>query len=575
LTNTFQICSFIVQNIINGDAVRQKEYLHFIDAETVSIEELCSVLNRARLIHKLYLLSSDVMKAYHIQADGSKFKPFTKNSLLCYLQEMQLNISEILNQIQKKYNTLLDIDDEEEYQKIQSETREKRKKFRLLNQLCQEYYQAVENYVPVTAAVPENIPEPVKAEPVPKKSELTEEAFLNWLLNSQSVSEKTAKNTIAYLREAEKVYYLLFGAEEKIFGVSSKEKAEEIFTKFMNYDAFQEINSKRNYDFSSAFNKFMQFAGINKKSKDLIDSKKSEASEPVLDTPAPFVLKDAMITILSGNDDRINRNRGYKNGLTAKILQDLIKYFYNKTISIFEISSLLMTDTSFLSVGRGCFIIRQTDSDMNSETEKEEISVQPEHKKISGKIVEILRKNIVETIRENKDNLEYQDGFSAYEVKNLLSNKGFNEASEEEIEKIMASSDVLTEIEDGYYCYCEENSDADIKPVSETPTEAGHIRIMLNGNQIRVYDNTDALLKIAEFAIRYKPFEMARISEQGFCIHDSNVFCRQAAPIDGYQRLSNGLQMIEVHNKSDLKTIANQIKQYCQISDDMISILSE
>ena len=211
---------------------------------------------------------------------------------------------------------------------------------------------------------------------------------------------------------------------------------------------------------------------------------------------------------------------------------------------------------------------------------------------------------IIAVIRENYDNLQYEDGFGAYEVKTLLSQKGFTDLVEDEIEALMSDCSQLREIEEGYYTLAEvedttettvEVSDSvdniaedTVAEVAESPittsvpdepqqtdTDARHIVLRLNGNVIRAYDYSDALNKICEFSINCKPFRMARIAGQAIQIHGNSVFYRKSVPVDGYNKLSNGLQIITIATLSDLQTITAAVQRYCQIDDDMIAIISK
>ena len=207
--------------------------------------------------------------------------------------------------------------------------------------------------------------------------------------------------------------------------------------------------------------------------------------------------------------------------------------------------------------------------------------------------------SIIEVIKENSDNLQYEDGFGAYEVKTLLSHKGIKNVSEEQIETLMSECPKLQEIDDGYYALSEDDSEYNtiaepvvvtedkseiVEPmVSDTvPTEtqeitadSRHIVLSLNGKVIRAYDYSDALNKVCEFSINCKPFRMARIAGQAIQIHGNSVFYRKAVPVDGYNKLSNGLQIITITTLSDLQMITAAVQKYCQIDDDMISIISK
>lgn len=52
-------------------------------------------------------------------------------------------------------------------------------------------------------------------------------------------------------------------------------------------------------------------------------------------------------------------------------------------------------------------------------------------------------------------------------------------------------------------------------------------------------------------------------------------FYRKAVPVDGYDRLSNGLKVMKIDNVSDLKTITDEVGKYCQTENDMIMVISK
>ena len=175
------------------------------------------------------------------------------------------------------------------------------------------------------------------------------------------------------------------------------------------------------------------------------------------DTSKPFVLKDALVAILSSNDAKINRFRRRKGGLEPRILQGFIKEYYRKNVGMFEISSLLMKDADFTPIGRSYYIL-------SPKTHTEEADTPaPQNIPLSEKIVEIIKQNL--------DNLQYEDGFGAYEIKNLLSHEGITNVSETEIEQIMAECDELTEVDEGYYTYQPKTQEISVEaqPEKEVP----------------------------------------------------------------------------------------------------------
>ena len=365
------------------------------------------------------------------------------------------------------------------------------------------------------------------------------------------------------------------------------------------------------------------------------------------DTTKPFVLKDAVIEILLTDAPEISKYHEHKGGISSKNLREMIKAYYGKTIGLFEISKLLMLDKTFQSVGKGCYVVNEAaiphsepESEFVPKNEPVKVVAEPVpvntqevptvaepaktlsepmptatqavineettvHESVDTENGDKLTIDpIVEVIREKYDNLQYEDGFGAYEVKILLSQEGYTDLSEDEIEALMSDCPQLREIEDGYYTLAEvedttettvevsdsvDNSTEDtVAEVSESPiaisvpdepqqsdTDARHIVLSLNGNVIRAYDYSDALNKVCEFSINYKPFRMARIAGQAIQLHGNIVFYRKSVPVEGYNKLSNGLQIITIATLSDLQAITAAVQKYCQIDDDMIAIISK
>lgn len=118
-----------VQNIVNGYALRTKEYLTFIYSEAVNVDELLSALDKARLIQKLRSCSNDIIESRGMKPNSDKYTLLTKDYLTDHLSELKADISDVLKQIQKAYNESLDIDDKEEYHRVQSTIREKERDF--------------------------------------------------------------------------------------------------------------------------------------------------------------------------------------------------------------------------------------------------------------------------------------------------------------------------------------------------------------------------------------------------------------------------------------------------------------
>jgi len=739
-----------VQNIINDRTQKINEYMKYINSKTVNVDELISSLNKVRLIQKLCVLSDDIIKNYSIKPTTDEYVPIEKDSLIKYIYGLREGIGNTLKNIQKTYNEFFDIDDEEEYFKVQDDIRKRRKKFRLYDKLCNDYIEAIENYVIINTEISsstvikqktdkEKAPKP-ESMSINKPSLLTEQTFYDWLVSSGDVGESTAKQYISNIHSIEKLYQKIFSIKNNLLDSYSADNAKVMIEKLIQRNEFIDANEKRHNSFSVALNKFTQFAKISveglkpqpekkiykqpipahydietvnfenpydytyykpcsftlnelkyyvkswrdlykkylnllysdnayseilinligkslygrridfadktlshylrfpieisanfyvegnlsavdiikrikklmelcsidnnnmiieytkEKSNKIIDldknningqlsdsvpaeqSDKAQSEQPVKeaiqvssfkpDTTNPFVLKDALIEILSSDAPEINNYREHRNGISSKSLRELLIKYYGKTVILFEVSKLLMTDETFQSVGKGCYVL-------SKEMIQQEINPIISSDIISSKNTQAVGVNeltievILEIIKENSDNLQYEDGFGTYEIKTLLARKGIIDASEEQIEILMSECSELKEIEEGYYIPIDPNDGKSENETTETISRADGIFLNINGNIIRAYDYSDALNKICEFAINCKPFKMARIAKQGIQINSNNVFYRKAVPVKGYNKLSNGLQIISINTITELQFITNAVKKYCQIDDNI------
>lgn len=272
-----------VQNIVNGYTQMKNEYLQFVYSESVDIDELIVALNKVRLIQKLYSLSKAYISERGIEKTDDEFILCKKEELIVRIDELKTDISDILYKTQKAYNESFDIDDEDEYQKVQSEIREKRKKYRLFADLFNDYYEAVEKYVVIKAnsdnkngikdEVISDITEPISEkegmsyEPqqeldFEEQPDLSEQAFSTWLLTDRLASDTTIKQCILNIHRIEKLYQTLFGVRKNLLGAFSTINAKEMIEMLILKKEFLEANDRRDNSFKRALNLYAQFAGI-------------------------------------------------------------------------------------------------------------------------------------------------------------------------------------------------------------------------------------------------------------------------------------------------------------------------
>ncbi len=679
-----------VKNIASEYPKRKHEYLKFIYLKTVNLDELIVSLNNIRLIHNLYSLSEDIISELQIEPTDSEYIPYNKEILLETIGELSADINDVLKKLRKAYNETIDIDDEEEYRKVQSEIREKIKKFRSYNELFTCYHKSVEEYVVIEnsysvdtseakSEIIEN-PAPTPETITDKSSYFTENDFFNWMVSDGSVSEKTAKIYISNIHSIEKLYQTIYGIRKNILGADSADDVKTTIETITKNNRYIHANQKRNNSFGYALSKFVQFANISvdglkitnktknyqppvstestessvttktvdfENSKNCTNSKpcsltfngskydvkswvelytkfltllyndygyseilkcfigkfmfgrridfadktylhylreareiskgffveinlnapgiinrikrlmelcsidednivieyntheKNEddvKEEPVVSevpedteestiedelpfsaesyTDKPFILKDAVIELMSSDNPEIKKYRSYNNGIIPLTLCELIKKHYGKTVSIIKVSSLLRSDETFKFIGKGYYTLNIETPDLS----------EAEYTATMQKL--------------------------AYTIKRYA----------------LTKYAMITDLTDTIKNYIS---------IQENVSDTENITLSLNGNTVEIYDCFDALNKICEFAIRYKPFRMARISGANIQLNDRNVFYRSNIHVNNCKKLSNGIQIMRIDNITDLQTITDKVKKYCQIDDDMIEIISE
>lgn len=130
-----QVYDFIAAALGVYEANRQR-YLGFIDVESISEDSVIICLRRARLCSRIVKAAESLIQQYDIHSvDESNGSSYDLPSVLD-LDELQMSIAEILKKYQHLNNEAVDIEDEDEYQRIQRKIREKRRVFKQLGEFC-------------------------------------------------------------------------------------------------------------------------------------------------------------------------------------------------------------------------------------------------------------------------------------------------------------------------------------------------------------------------------------------------------------------------------------------------------
>ena len=639
-----------VQEIVNGYTQERKEYLKYIYSETVNIDELLSVLNKARLIQKLHSHCIDIIKSHGMEQTSEKYTHLTGDidELTKYLDNLRSEVDITLRKIQKEYNESFDIDDDIKYYEVQNETRERRKKFRSYNNLLDSLLDSAKNYKNISvapAATLSNLGSTTESEPTPEsKSEqtssengrLTEKAFFDRLVDVSNISNTTANQYISSIHSVERLYQNIFKVKENILGAASVEKAKTIIEAIVQRDEYIDNNA-----FRAPLKKFAEFANIYIEELNGLSAKKNyrrpnETGSYIIKTvdfnhPHDCTYCKPYCFRINGVENSVTSWRElytkflmslYNNNNYVEILKGLNgkslfggRIDFADNVNFYKLCNAVRVSTDFFAEGNLSAVdiikrikrlmelcsIRNEDLIIKyiaQEQDDQTVLTDDDHEQSTALNTQVSAKTIIEVIKENSDHLQYEDGFGVYDIKSLLSYKGITEVSEEYIQAVMSKCSELQEVEEGYYSLIRDkkpdgtpqeqtvfdNRLPTIEPevviektmdVPPSSADTGNVVLRLGGKTVIAYDCSDALSKICEFSINCKPFEMARITEQKIQLRGNNAFYRNVSYIDGYKRLSNGLQLITINTFFDLQALTTEIKKYCQLDDNMITIINQ
>ena len=678
----------------------QDEYLGFIKSDSINSQKLLYVLNELRILYKVNEALKQVPIKHDSKEEFSISDDYTREMLLSQIKMTIEKLAENTREIRNVSTDSFDIEDEIEFEDTQHKIRGMRKKIRSYEELCAKLLLVIDQYLPIQFSQPEGkvFSSAVKDGQESSKATQTEKDFYQWMLTKGNLTEPDANKIIVNIHRIENLYKKLFKNARMLLPVPAENEIMEIITQLLSSTEYVDADSRRDHSFNDALNVFCQFIGVEvhdlqnnsiTDTETIMEDKQSvlssasitadeekylfqkapeaktvtEKQETVSETPKasfvpdetkPFVLKDAIIEIMTSDATEIIERRGYGGGFNNKTIFEILKEFYGQTINMFSITSLLMRDNAFVNVGKLHYTVdknrfntdeeelmsRISDRDIiqddkpsvvqenssaplihssiedSASDHDRAITTEPQtepsahHVKTEAEtIVEAeqpskqdhtsLKDAVLKVIWENREALEYRDGFGTYEVRTLLSKMGIT-ADEHEIETVMENSSELDEIEDGYYVYYGEwqgNLVEASEPEDEIPDEPvevetdepkedetslvrmnpasdhSSVKLVINGREMNACHIQEALDRICEFAISCKPFAMARMADANISLNDRKVFYRQSVPVNGYHHLSNGLQVINIDSLLSLSEVTEELMTHCGIGNNIIKII--
>ena len=694
-------CISTLNRMIDADYQwMQDKYLGFIKSDSINSQKLLYVFNELRILYQVSEELKQVPIKHDPEDEFSISDDYTREMLLSQIKMTIEKLAENTREIRNVSTDSFDIEDEIEFEDTQHKIRGMRKKIRSYEELCAKLLLVIDQYLPIQFSQPEGkvFSSAVKDGQESSKATQTEKDFYQWMLTKGNLTEPDANKIIVNIHRIENLYKKLFKNARMLLPVPAENEIMEIITQLLSSTEYVDADSRRDHSFNDALNVFCQFIGVEvhdlqnnsiTDTETIMEDKQSvlssasitadeekylfqkapeaktvtEKQETVSETPKasfvpdetkPFVLKDAIIEIMTSDATEIIERRGYGGGFNNKTIFEILKEFYGQTINMFSITSLLMRDNAFVNVGKLHYTVdknrfntdeeelmsRISDRDIIQDDKpsvvQENSSAPLIHSSIEDSasdhdragtveplteptvhnvktetetIVEAeqppkqdhtsLKDAVLKVIWENREALEYRDGFGTYEVRTLLSKMGIT-ADEHEIETVMENSSELDEIEDGYYVYYGEwqgNLVEASEPEDEIPDEPvevetdepkedetalvrmnpasdhSSVKLVINGREMNACHIQEALDRICEFAISCKPFAMARMADANISLNDRKVFYRQSVPVNGYHHLSNGLQVINIDSLSSLSEVTEELMTHCGIGNNIIKII--
>ena len=545
-----------VQNIADCEWSAKNEYLQFIYAENVDTDALISSLNTARLIHKLYILSKETIEKDGIKPNSSKYQPFTKDSLLTRIRDMQADIDKMLEKLKNIYDESFDIDDEEEYLKVQKEVREKRKKIRELKKLCDLYREVVENYLPIvfTQLISSEYEENISVSNIPEtdnpKSFVVKDITDNKEKISTTKSPSQVESNTDDFNLKEAMIDIFLSEDEKI--AKNKGKRGEL-TSYILHKLIRQIYGKAVH--------FLEISEI----------LKQDSSFVCID-PESYILNKKIISN-SVAQPPLSKIAGISSILKKVDFNHPQNYKYCKPIS-FKFDGSTYTVDSWKKLYE-LFLKCICYDDRYANLMKNQIG-----KSLYGKSIDFADDKFFVRLRTpiNISSNFYAEGnLSTIQIIKYIK-KLMELCSIDSSRMIIEYDDTIkapqneTDGETESLDLQENETNIDSSLLHEKDGKVEKITLELNGNTVDVYDCNDAWQKICEFAIRRKPFTMAYVFKSEINLNEKKLFYRQPASIDGYIRLSNNLQVLKVENYSDLSITVEKLKKYCDLDDSMITI---
>ena len=282
----------------------QKDYLSYIESDTVSVDDLISTLNNIRLLNRLCIDSDHLSPGIIPIPNENDIKLFSKDTIFAYVQKAAETIQSDLQKSRSVSNKAADIDDEDEFDQIQQDVRDLRKKLREYESLCVAYKKTIEQFNPIILSAFEANPNDNKTIASETKEDAYDTTYENdfkkWLMTNSNVSQEKAEHYISNLHSIENLYKKVFKASRTLLPSGSKNELIGIIRMLNCNTEFLDADERRDHEFSQALDALAEFAGIKEKTNSQNTNLEKTASIHFPDSEQPITINKSSKSVPTG-----------------------------------------------------------------------------------------------------------------------------------------------------------------------------------------------------------------------------------------------------------------------------------
>ncbi len=529
------------QMVSSGFTLQKERYLQFIESDEVDPEALFSCLNQVRLLKKLCTATAKLGPS-QILAPSLSERGNTKNTLLRKIKDVLLyrlfssrlddvkdallreikdirsDIQETLKKIQKAYNDTFDIDDEEQYQNVQIEMREKRRKFQMFRTVANDCCEILENYISLVLPASSVAAHESVVESTASQMDSPEAAPVDTQEVCEPSSEAAASTT-----DSSEVLPSTDTQNDTIALLDFSDRFEHTYSKPVSYTLWGKTQMVDSW--IDAYTNILFVLYQNDRYRNVL---RSMIGKPLLGQCIDFA--DSRLA------ERLRKPR--------RVADD---FYIEENLSAGQIVKCISKVLAICGIDCANLQIRYNQQSEQTRVEQDIASKWKTPESVGS--VRFPNTNTTHAAPQEKQEnpIEPQPELMETERSAIVSDHN-------------GAQDVSPQITASF---------------QTNGWESEKVFLTIAGKQVQAYDVSDALRKVCEFLIHRKPFFMARITTQRIEVNHKKLFLRHAKPIEGYQSLSNGLKVMTIDDFSTLQTIVTTMLNCCRLSNDLITLQNE